>query len=329
MKVQLPVDPFNLTQGFGEHPEWYTVFGLKGHNGWDVRTKYPDTPAGFRNILATQDTQFYKQANEGNKGYGLYFEVLTKAVSLWKHTFAHCNSIESFNEKKQSEVMAISDNTGNSTASHLHWTVKRIKVVNGVHEVQNYNNGYFGAVNPQEYLDEVRNYNGAQPMPETNITVSKEQYEKLVRNASVKEEVAKYLDIVNPDLASKEDFIRVIGGFKSRITDLSKQLGESQTEVQNRIDQVRRLEKQLLDSDKLRAELTEKLSDALSEQGGLVGVYEKRLKELQNDLDVKARELGNINKLLGECKSQAPVADLSIADVLVLLFNKLRGVKLK
>ncbi len=161
--MTLPIQPFQITQIFGVNASSYTQFGLKGHNGWDVRTIYVDSPNGHRPILAPQDAVKYKQGNEGAVGYGLYFEVITRTPKgIWKHTFAHCKSIEPFAEKKEGQTMAISDNTGNSTASHLHWTVKRL---NPDMTVRDYNNGFFGAINPQEYINEV---NSSQPTPPMN-----------------------------------------------------------------------------------------------------------------------------------------------------------------
>src|SRR3990167_4765502 len=154
-EVILPIDPFQITQGFGERPEVYKQFGLAGHNGWDIRTIYPDTPGGRRYVLAPQFSTLYKKEYDKG-GFGRYFEVLTStSKNIWKHTFAHCWSYVIENTSAQVEPMAISDNTGFSSAPHLHWTPKRIiQHQNGTHTVLNYNNGYFGAVNPQEYFDE-------------------------------------------------------------------------------------------------------------------------------------------------------------------------------
>lgn len=159
-----PIEPFELTQGFGGNPAAYKRFGLKGHNGWDIRTKYPDTPKGQRYILSSWFSRFYGKGNEGNDGFGLYFETTIRLNNTYKLTFAHCFSIESFTERKEGEHMAISDNTGNSTGAHLHLTVKRGHFEGNKFVHDNANNGYLGAINPQEFFDELRKFKAVQPV---------------------------------------------------------------------------------------------------------------------------------------------------------------------
>lgn len=159
-----PIEPFELTQGFGENPALYARFGLAGHNGWDFRTKYPDTPQGYRNILASWFSKHYKTADEGNDGFGRYFEVIVSLKNTYKLTYAHCQSIQSFAVREEAEAMAISDNTGNSTGSHLHLTIKRGHLINGAFQSDNYSNGYFGAIEPQEFFDELRAFKNTLPV---------------------------------------------------------------------------------------------------------------------------------------------------------------------
>lgn len=153
-----PIEPFELTQIFGVNAKDYARFGLKGHNGWDFKTKWPDTPKGQRYILAPWFSRFYGKGNEGNDGFGLYFETTIKLYNEYKLTFAHCLSIEFFSTKVEGDHMAISDNTGNSTAAHLHLTIKRGKMVDSKFISDNQDNGYFGAINPQEFFDELREF---------------------------------------------------------------------------------------------------------------------------------------------------------------------------
>ena len=85
--------------------------------------------------------------------------------------------------KNEGESMAISDNTGFSTGSHLHLTTKRIKMVRGKVVVLDHGNGYFGAVNPQEFFDEVReakhNIKPEPSMDPLNYVPTKKDYERL------------------------------------------------------------------------------------------------------------------------------------------------------
>lgn len=156
-----PIQPMELTQGFGVNEPAYRRFGLKGHNGWDFRTKFADTPQGHRYIYSSFNAKLITRGNEGNDGFGIYFDVSIQLKSLWKLTFAHCLVHPEKNEFQAGDIMTVSDNTGNSTGSHLHLTTKRITIENGKIVVSNYNNGYFGAVNPQEFFDELRQFQGA------------------------------------------------------------------------------------------------------------------------------------------------------------------------
>lgn len=225
-----PIEPFELTQGFGSNPALYAKFGLAGHNGWDLKTKYSDSPLGRRYILASWLSEFYRRGIDP-PGYGTFFEVVVRIYATWKLTYAHCFSIEDFKSKTEGQSMAISDNTGNSTGAHLHLTVKRINIVGGKHQVQNYNNGYFGAINPQEFFNEVRRYkadnNKPQPVEGLKIELDEATFTRLVTKSGNRDETWKELGLSEePVNAKADDAIAAIKGYKNQISTLEKKLTE-------------------------------------------------------------------------------------------------------
>lgn len=124
------------------------------------------------------------------------------------------------------------------------------------------------------------------------ITIDTALYEKLVGNATAKKEVATYLEISNPDDASAEDMKRVIGGYKSRVTDLQTQLTKSQAEVQNRTEQVSRLKEDVLS--------LQKMVDGLQNDAK---PYLERIKLLEGQVNTLATEKGALATELAQCKT--------------------------
>lgn len=230
VEIIRPIEPFQLTQEFGVNPEAYKKFGLKGHNGWDLRTKYPDTPQGHRNIFSSWLMKFYRSGVDP-KGYGNFFETTCQLKSLWKLTYAHCLSIETFTTKQEGETMAISDNTGNSTGAHLHLTVKRIKIENGQHVTIDNNNGYFGAVNPQEFFDELRMYKTKGTTPKEGgdlmVQIEDNQFKDLVHGSTEWDKtVNEYKGGSDPKKTQFEEVAKVISGFKSETTASNNKVKE-------------------------------------------------------------------------------------------------------
>lgn len=121
MKLIHPIEPVFITQRFGENPNVYKQFGLKGHNGLDYRTKQPDTPLGKRYIIAPEDGVIEETGNEGNKGYGIYLRIRHTDGS--QSTLGHLTKIYTAKgtKVKKGDRVALSGNTGFSTAPHLHW----------------------------------------------------------------------------------------------------------------------------------------------------------------------------------------------------------------
>lgn len=216
--------------------------------------------------------------------------------------------------------MAISDNTGFSTASHLHMTPKRIKIVNGKHVVQNYNNGYFGAVNPQEYFDEVRKYkkSGAnvKPPPDTTMDISEELFKKLVDGATVRKDLAIYLrdkgatGFDNPDHTSLKNFTSHYQGKESHITDLNNSLNDETKNTKKALTALDSLKVTVADN-KADCQAEQKvqeqaIKDAVKREGDATGLYESmkgRRDAIKITLDDTKIELTGVQEDLKACKS--------------------------
>ena len=227
-----------LTQGFGANPASYARFGLKGHNGWDYRTKVledivlangrtiPATPTGKRPLLSPWFSQLYKKGFDP-AGYGKFFEVIVKLYSTWKLTYGHCSSIGDWEVRHEAQDMALSGSTGNSTADHVHETVKRITIVNGEHRVHDYNNGYFGAVNNQEFYDELRKWKkemGGYPEIQIPEGGDMEQYKgyNLEDKASMRVAVDTLVEVQNGVFIRKADAEKATEDLKRQFEEEKK-----------------------------------------------------------------------------------------------------------
>lgn len=136
-----PQDSIYISQKFGEHPEIYAQFGLKGHDGLDIAAPL-DTK-----IYAPHDgvIQFFTDANYG-KDIRLYFD---EGGITWDIIFGHLHKYEGQPRTvKTEDLIGYVDSTGFSTGNHLHFGVRR--KLNGV--VLDYSNGYFGYLDPMQFL---------------------------------------------------------------------------------------------------------------------------------------------------------------------------------
>jgi murein DD-endopeptidase MepM/ murein hydrolase activator NlpD len=138
-------DVFEITQKFGENPEFYKKFGMKGHNGIDLRTKFKDTPLGKRYCYASLEGVVIKIGNDPN-GYGIYIRLSHQDGA--QTIYAHLEKVyvKLWQKVKQGQLIGLTDNTGFSTGAHLHFGFRPEGWW------KNYNNGYFGYVDPLPYI---------------------------------------------------------------------------------------------------------------------------------------------------------------------------------
>lgn len=132
-----------ITQRFGEHPENYAQFGLKGHNGLDFRTK--DLKNHY--IIAADDGEVILAANDG--GYGLCIRIKHSwGMSLYGHNsqllVGDTNPDGTPVKVTRGRRIAIPGATGNADGEHCHFGIR----INGVK-----NPGFLDWVNPEPYLN--------------------------------------------------------------------------------------------------------------------------------------------------------------------------------
>ena len=121
-----------LSQGFGEHPEWYAPFGMLGHNGIDYAI-----PTG-RELYSCINGRITERALD-QYGYGNYIKVENEDCGvLYGHLKEFKVSVG--DEIVAGQLLGISDNTGNSTGSHLHFGL--------FPKPRDRDNGYAGYIDP-------------------------------------------------------------------------------------------------------------------------------------------------------------------------------------
>jgi len=140
-----------ISQGFGENPQIYAQFNMIAHNGVDFAI-----PEGTP-IFAACDG-FCKVMNHP-KGYGLHIKQRSWH-SPKELVYGHLSKVViPFVGEPVSvnlgDLIGFSGNTGFSTGPHLHFGLRFLEP-NGQDiwqwYVKSYRNGYYGYVNPAEYM---------------------------------------------------------------------------------------------------------------------------------------------------------------------------------
>lgn len=155
MKLNYPLKEHVVTQGFGERPEVYKQFGMKGHNGIDYRAKYVDCFAAADGTVTISDT--------GGTGYGRSVKIAHPdgSVTLYGHFSAF--SVKTGQKVISGQKIGITGTTGFSSGPHLHFQYKPAN--------PNMNNGFYGAVDPTPYLT------GASPsQPDNNSPITSRKF---------------------------------------------------------------------------------------------------------------------------------------------------------
>jgi murein DD-endopeptidase MepM/ murein hydrolase activator NlpD len=121
LRLRWPVDKHVVTQFFGENPSFYEPFGLPGHEGIDL---YAPMNA---NVYAAADGEVYKVGHPPDHPYGLHIRIKHEfGGKQYQTIYGHLAqaSVSAGQQVKTGDIIGLADDTGNSTGSHLHLTLK-------------------------------------------------------------------------------------------------------------------------------------------------------------------------------------------------------------
>jgi len=124
-----------VTQAFGSRPDVYKQFGLKGHNGIDLRTRYIDTPLAHMEVFASHDGVC--DVRWDKTGYGTHVRISNKGFGMTLYGHLSKAVVAKGQIVKAGQLIGFTGNTGFSSAPHLHWEWRP--------EPLKSNNGYAGA----------------------------------------------------------------------------------------------------------------------------------------------------------------------------------------
>src|SRR5262245_41301889 len=103
-----------VTQGFGEHPERYDAFGMKGHNGIDFAV-----PNDTR--LLSPDHGLVTESSYDHRGYGYYVQLQPPAGENWRRAHMRKHGRAGVGQPvQQGDQIGLRDNSSNTTGPHLH-----------------------------------------------------------------------------------------------------------------------------------------------------------------------------------------------------------------
>lgn len=123
-RIRWPTEYGTITQRFGENPQFYGKFGLPGHEGLDFRA-----PEGSEIYAAADgvvtDVRLDGFSDPLLKPYGN--QVRIQHDGRYLTIYAHLSEVVVMRGEtvKAGQLIALAGNTGNSSAAHLHLSLKR------------------------------------------------------------------------------------------------------------------------------------------------------------------------------------------------------------
>ena len=291
---------FRTTQKFGENPDFYKKFGLKGHEGWDIAT-----PVGTP-ILAAHDGVVVRDKDKPTTAYGIYVCIWDDKQNCATY-YAHLskNTVELNQRVGVGEIIGYSGNTGRSTGPHLHFGLVRTDE-NGYRI--NRDNGYQGFINPLdgrivEWVEKEPDHDCGEQKPEGED----HNYKWFVREHGVEKERADKLEEKVREL--KQEIDRK----DEKISDLAEEIAKKNSHIES-------LQKSLSECSQNQVSNT-KLIQTLTQE-------KNRLQKLLDTLEAKSSEqLAKIEKLEAKIAKLEKKNDLDQYSTGQLVFEILRRIR--
>lgn len=159
LELFYPVKPNSINQGFGVVSPVYTSLGMKGHNGIDFYAVNAEPVRAAHSGIITFTGE------DGSGGWGVVirtteqktYENGTKSAflkSIYWHLIPNSFTVHPGDTVQVGQIIALADNTGLSTGTHLHFGIKPVAQGENDWEWSNVdqNNGYLGAIDPLPYF---------------------------------------------------------------------------------------------------------------------------------------------------------------------------------
>lgn len=139
---------FPISQRFGERPEVYSRFNMKGHNGVDFAL-----PVGTKLLFGCRIRLTDIRVDQ--KGFGMMVRGICDGIDedyelTWAHLSEFDKSIAPGMTFEKQDGPGLSGNTGFSSGPHLHF---QVRVLGNGGIVKNYDNGFKGAIDPLPLFD--------------------------------------------------------------------------------------------------------------------------------------------------------------------------------
>lgn len=149
--MQVPFVPGAIvTQRFGENPDRYRPFGLKGHEGIDFVPQGED-----KKVYAVESGIVWRDVDDPvqGKAYGNNVVVFCAwSRRLWYYAHLAENYVQKGDRVLRGQALGLMGATGNTTGPHLHLGL-RLTDANG--NPLNTGNGFLGFVDPVPVLEQI------------------------------------------------------------------------------------------------------------------------------------------------------------------------------